>query len=65
MERKYNPVIIYISVTGADEMSTYEGLLRSVRYINSHGGELNSRLIVQSCTEVNQHLLSNRLQVKV
>jgi len=52
-------------IAGAEKTSTYQEVLKQVEYVISKTKEVNEKVFTLTCTEVNQHLLSNPLSVKV
>jgi len=52
-------------IAGADKILTYQNLLRQVQYVNSKAKDFNHRLLTLTCTEMNQHLISNPLLINL
>jgi len=50
---------------GADKVSNYQQLLRLVQYVHNKPQDLKHRVFSLTCTEVNQHLVSNPMHVNV
>ncbi|XP_041124664.1 calsyntenin-3-like isoform X1 [Polyodon spathula] len=55
----------YIAISGAESISVYEDLLRSLRYRISFGAALYERKFRLSCTEMNGRYASNEFSVEV
>uniref|UniRef100_A0A1A8PV12 Calsyntenin-2 n=1 Tax=Nothobranchius rachovii TaxID=451742 RepID=A0A1A8PV12_9TELE len=54
-----------MSIYGVDSMSTYEQVIRQVRYYNRQPGQLKERMFRLTCSELNGRYTSNEFNLEV